>query len=227
MHFAAVTIPMLAFAATVLSEPWKNIGGDLAYVGPTYNATFKAGDTIPFEYTFYTVKMVRNNSTAPTPGVNGTAPPTAPSTPTTGTASLTSLRWVGQTGNETVEIKFDNGRTEGYSSPCLPTDTCTGTYYPKRIDLLIPAETYPSNYTIVLGYTLSLAGNRTLFYKEPITVVPASANVTSPKALIAGAPATQVTLPVYAPPGNSGLVNQVSKVALGMTIVAVSAILML
>jgi hypothetical protein len=79
MRFVAASL--IAFAATAFAaEPWKNIGGDLAYVGPTYNATFKAGDTIPFEYTFYTPKVVRLNSTTPT---NGTA---APST-TTGKTS--------------------------------------------------------------------------------------------------------------------------------------------
>lgn len=67
MRFAAAA-SLIAFATTALAEPWKNIGGDLAYVGPSYNATFKAGDTIPFEYTFFTPKTVKLNTTTPTNG---------------------------------------------------------------------------------------------------------------------------------------------------------------
>ncbi|KAF9363060.1 hypothetical protein BGX34_004976 [Mortierella sp. NVP85] len=213
MRFVAASL--IAFAATAFAaEPWKNIGGDLAYVGPTYNATFKAGDTIPFEYTFYTPKVVRLNGTTPT---NGTA------APSTTTATLTSLAWVGETGNQTLQVTLDNGRNSGYSAPCLVTDTCTGNYYPKRIDLVIPAEVHPSNYTIVLTYTLSLAGNRTLSYKEPVTIVAASANVTSPKPIIAGAPSVQVTLPVY----SSALASQVPKAVVGMTIMLASVFLMI
>ncbi|KAI8356042.1 hypothetical protein B0O80DRAFT_448575 [Mortierella sp. GBAus27b] len=217
MRFAAASL--IAFAATALAaEPWKNIGGDLAYVGPTFNATFKAGGTIPLEYTFYTPKIVKlGNSTTPT---NGTAVPA----PSTGTATLTSLSWIGQTGNQTLQVTLDNGRNSGYSAPCLATDVCIGNYYPKRVDLVIPAEVYPSNYTIVLTYTLSLAGNRTVSYKEPVTIVAADANVTSPTALITGAPSVQVTLPVY--PKSSGLVNQVPKAVVGMTIMLASVFLM-
>ncbi|KAG0366846.1 hypothetical protein BC939DRAFT_479484 [Gamsiella multidivaricata] len=222
MRFTAAA-SLLAFAATVLADPWKNLGGDLAYIGPAYNATFKVGDTIPLEYTFYTVKMA--SGTAPINGTvstNGTVSPPV----NTGTATLTSLAWVGETGNKTLEVAFDNGRTGGLASSCLPTDACTGTYYPKRIDLVIPSGVYPSNYTIVLGYTLSLAGNRTLLYKQPVNIVAATANVTSPTATIANAPAVQVTLPVYAPK-NSGLTTQVPKVIVGMTVLVASALLML
>ncbi|KAI1315896.1 hypothetical protein EDD11_000210 [Mortierella claussenii] len=230
MHLAtaaAASITLLAtLASTVMSDPWKNLGADLAYVGPSYNATFKAGDTIPLEYTFCKFKMVSTSTTAaPAPtGTTSTPPPAAPST---GTMTLTSLAWVGQTGNQTVAVALDNDRTNGFSSPCLATDLCEGTHHPKRINLVIPAETYPGNYTIVLGLTLSLAGNRTLLYKEPITVVAATANVTTPQPVFPNAPAVQATLPVYAPPKSSGLTLQASKAALGMTILVASAVLML
>ncbi|KAF9976778.1 hypothetical protein BGZ65_007678 [Modicella reniformis] len=214
MRFTTVATSLIAFASTVLAaEPWKNIGGDLAYVGPTYNGTFKAGDTIPFEYTFFSPKIVNLNGTT-----NGTAP-------NTGTATLTSLAWLGETGNQTLQVTLDNGRASGYSATCMSTDVCTGNYYPKRIDLLIPTDVYPSNYTIILGYTLSLAGSRTIFYKEPVTIVAASANITSPKALIPNAPSVQVTLPVYTK--SSGLVNQTPKTIVGATIILASLFLMI
>ncbi|KAG0249831.1 hypothetical protein BG011_008905 [Mortierella polycephala] len=211
MRFAAAA-SLLAFAATVLSEPWKNLGGDLALVGPSHNATFKVGDTIPFEYTFYTIKTVNSNNTGTT---------------TTGTVSLTSLSWIGNTGNKTLEVALNNDRQSDFSAPCLQTDVCTGTYYPKRVDLIIPAESYPSNYTIVLVYSMTIA-NRTIStnYKTPVTLVPASANVTSPTAVIQGAPAVQVTLPVYEAP-NGGLVAQVPKAIVGMTILLASTFLLL
>ena len=60
----------MALATTVMGDGWKNLGGDLSLAGPNYNATFKAGDTIPLEYVFNQIKTVSVNSTAPT---NGTA----------------------------------------------------------------------------------------------------------------------------------------------------------
>ncbi|KAF8931116.1 hypothetical protein EDD21DRAFT_402342 [Dissophora ornata] len=219
MRFTATATTLLALATTVLADQWKNIGGDLAYVGPNYNATFKAGDTIPLEYTFYTIKMVGVNGTTATNGTTST-------TPNTGTATLTSLAWVGNTGNQTLQVTLDNGRTTGLASPCLTTDGCTGTYYPKRVDLVIPSDVYASNYTIVLGYTLTLAGNKTLYYKEPVNIVAASANVTSPTALFPSAPSTQVTLPVFSAPKSSGLINQVPKAVLSVAIVLASAMLL-
>lgn len=64
-----IAVSALAMAASVMAAPWKPLGGDLAYVGPVFNATFKAGDTIPLEYTFYSGKTVNLNSTT-----NATAP---------------------------------------------------------------------------------------------------------------------------------------------------------
>ncbi|KAG0325876.1 hypothetical protein BGZ99_010477 [Dissophora globulifera] len=219
MRFTAA-ISVLALASTVLADGWKNIGGDLAYVGPNYNATFKAGDTIPFEYTFYTIKIAGSNSTTP---VNGTAPVT----PSTGTSTLTSLEWVGTTGNQTLQVTFDNGRTDGLASPCLATDVCTGTYHPKRINLVLPSDINAGNYTIILGYTLSLAGNRTIYYKEPVNVVASSASLTSPGPVYPNAPSTTVTLPVFAASKSSGLVNQGSKVYLATAIMVGTAAMML
>lgn len=68
MRFA-IAVSALAMAASVMAAPWKPLGGDLAYIGPVFNATFKAGDTIPLEYTFYTGKTVSLNNTT-----NATAP---------------------------------------------------------------------------------------------------------------------------------------------------------
>lgn len=68
MRFA-VAASALTMAASVMAAPWKPLGGDLAYVGPIFNATFKAGDTIPLEYTFYSGKTVNLNNTT-----NATAP---------------------------------------------------------------------------------------------------------------------------------------------------------
>jgi len=64
-------------------------------------------------------------------------------------------------------------------------------------------------------------------YKFPINVVAATANVTSPAALIPNAPSTKATLPVYAPPKSSGLVNKASKAVIGATMLVASAILLL
>lgn len=58
------------------------------------------------------------------------------------------MAWVGATGNKSVEIVWDNGRNTGYSAVCQATDSCTGKYYPKRAELTIPADSYPSNYTV-------------------------------------------------------------------------------
>jgi len=63
-------------------------------------------------------------------------------------ATLTSLAWIGATGNQTVQITFDNDRNSEFSVNCLATDPCSGAYYPKRINLVIPANTYLSNYTV-------------------------------------------------------------------------------
>ncbi|KAF9345010.1 hypothetical protein BGX26_003645 [Mortierella sp. AD094] len=219
MRFATAAT-LLTLAASAIAAPWKYIGGDLGLVGPPFNATFKAGDVIPLEYAFYSPKTVSLNTTTP---VNGTAPPTI----NTGTATITSLAWVGQTGNQTLQVAFDNGRADGLASPCLSTDLCTGNYHPKRIELTIPSDVYPSNYTLVLGYTLSSPANITIYYKQPVMVVASTANVTSPTAVYPGAPAVKVTLPVFAAPKSSGLVNQVPKAVVGMTIMLASAMLML
>ena len=64
-------------------------------------------------------------------------------------------------------------------------------------------------------------------YKFPINVVPASANVTSPVATIADAPVVKATLPVYAPPASSGMVNKASTAVIGATMVLASAMLLL
>ncbi|KAF9406018.1 hypothetical protein BGZ94_003275 [Podila epigama] len=217
MHFAIVA-SALAMATTVLSAPWKPLGGDLAYVGPIFNATFKAGDTIPLEYTFYpTARTVSTNSTNPTNSTN---------TPSSSiiTATLTSLAWVGTTEQKTLEVALDNGRNTGFSKPCLITDLCTGSYYPKRVNLVVPAEVYPSNYTIVIGYALSIS-NKTIYYKEPVTIVPASTELTSPVAVNADAPAVTVTLPVFAAP-NSAFTTKASKVAISMVVVIASLIML-
>ncbi|KAF9105462.1 hypothetical protein BGX27_009624 [Mortierella sp. AM989] len=214
MRFTAAAT-LLVLATTALAEPWKPMGGDLAYVGPAYNATFKAGDTIPLEYTFHNPKIVSNNVTAPT---NGTAPIIK--------ATITSLSWVGNTDNKTLDVQFDNGRADGLAVACLAADRCSGTYYPKRIELTIPSDVYPSNYTIILGYTLTLTGNKTIYYKQPVNIVDSSSNFTSPVATIPNAPAVKVTLPVFSPP-SSGLANQVPKALVGMTIMLVSAMLIL
>ncbi|KAF8944720.1 hypothetical protein BGZ47_003786 [Haplosporangium gracile] len=215
MRFAAAA-SILALASTVLAaNPWKNMGGDFAIIGPSFNASVKVGDTIPFEYAFYTLKMVGNNTNTTAPTLN------------TGSVTLTSLSWVGATGNKTVEIAWDNGRNTGYAAVCQPADTCIGNYYPKRAELTIPADSYPSNYTLVIGYTLKLVQETKLTYKFPINVVAASANVTSPVATIADAPIVKATLPTYAPPASSGLVNKASKAVVGVTMVLASAMLLL
>ncbi|KAG0214949.1 hypothetical protein BGX28_001155 [Mortierella sp. GBA30] len=205
-----ITASFLALATIVLSDPWKPLGGDLAIVGPPFNAAFKVGDTIPLEYTFYSIKMV--NST--TGGTNN-------SQPIMGTATVTSLLWAFNADNKTVEVALDNGRADGYSATCLATDPCQGVYHPKRINLVIPSETTPgSNYTILFGYTLSSGTNKTLYYKSPVTIVPSSANITSPSAVIQGSPSVQATLPVLAVPKNSGISIHVSKVVVGMSLIA-------
>ncbi|KAG0023754.1 hypothetical protein BGZ82_010660 [Podila clonocystis] len=212
MRFA-VAASALAMAASVMAAPWKPLGGDLAYVGPVFNATFKAGDTIPLEYTFYSPKTVNLNNTT-----NATAPVA------TSTATLTSLAWVGQTGNKTLEVTLDNGRNTGLSKPCLNTDLCTGTYYPKRVNLVIPGDVYPSSYNITIGYVLSTF-NKTIWYNQPINVVAATTNVTSPAAINADAPSVTVTLPVYAAP-NSALATQVPKAVVGLAVLVASMMML-
>jgi hypothetical protein len=95
MRFTAAASILALVSTTVLaaSNPWKNLGGDFVLIGPAYNATVKAGDVIPLEYAFYTIKMVANpapgaNNTAP--GVNNTAPGTNSTLPplSTGTGML-------------------------------------------------------------------------------------------------------------------------------------------
>ncbi|KAF9580740.1 hypothetical protein BGW38_002487 [Lunasporangiospora selenospora] len=216
MRFLAGVASLLVLATTTLADPWKNLGGDLALIGPSYNATFKAGDTIPLEYTFFTLKMVNANGTLP---ANNTAPPT-------GTATLTSLTWVGKTGNKTLEVTLNNERQGGPAVVCQKADVCSGSYYPKRVDLVIPPGSYAGNYTILIGYTLSLAGNRTMPYRQPINVVAASANVTSPTALVPDAPSVRVELPVYEAPKSSGLTTQVPKAVLGMAVALASGMMM-
>lgn len=58
------------------------------------------------------------------------------------------MAWVGATGNTTVEITWDNNRNTGYAAVCQPADVCTGNYYPKRAELTVPADSYPSNYSV-------------------------------------------------------------------------------
>ncbi|KAF9316642.1 hypothetical protein BG003_001722 [Podila horticola] len=213
MRFA-IAVSALAMAASVMAAPWKPLGGDLAYIGPVFNATFKAGDTIPLEYTFYTGKTV---------SLNNTTNATAPAAPIM-TATLTSLAWVGQTGNKTLEVTLDNGRNTGLSKACLNTDLCTGNYYPKRVNLVIPADVYPSNYNITIGYVLTVT-NRTIWYNQPITVVAATANITSPVAVNADAPSVTVTLPVYAAP-SSALATQVPKAVVGLAVLVASMMML-
>ncbi|KAF9306856.1 hypothetical protein BGZ74_002754 [Mortierella antarctica] len=213
MRFA-VAASALTMAASVMAAPWKPLGGDLAYVGPIFNATFKAGDTIPLEYTFYSGKTVN---------LNNTTNATAPAAPII-TATLTSLAWVGKTGNQTLEVTLDNGRNTGLSKPCLSTDLCTGNYYPKRVNLVIPADVYPSSYNVTIGYVLS-AVNKTIWYNQPITVVAATANVTSPAAINADAPSVTVTLPVFAAP-SSALATQVPKAVVGLAVLVASMMML-
>ncbi|KAF9123907.1 hypothetical protein BGW39_008604 [Mortierella sp. 14UC] len=218
MRFSAAA-SILAMASTVLAaDPWKILGGDLALIGPSYNSTFKAGDTIPLEYAFITIKTANTNATAPT-----TPPPTL----NTGTATLTSLTWVGLTGNQTVDVALNNDRNTGVAVACLASDLCTGSYYPKRVELTIPADSYAANYTLIIGYTLKLVGDTKMPYRFPFNAVAATANVTAPVALIPNAPVTKATLPVYTPPSSSGLVNTASKAILGATMVLASALLLL
>ncbi|KAF9961402.1 hypothetical protein BGZ72_003884 [Mortierella alpina] len=204
--FAAASI--MALATTVLAEPWKPLGGDMAYVGPSYNATFKAGDTIPLEYTFYSIKTVNRNSTT-----NSTI---------TGQATLTSLVWSSGVENKTLEVAFNNNRADENVATCLPTDICQGPYHPKRVNLVIPTEAAPSsNYTIILGYTLSIAGSKTIYYKTPVNIVASSTNITSPAAIFGSTtPSVQVNLPVIAVPKNSALSSQVPKAFMGMILLA-------
>ncbi|KAF9376255.1 hypothetical protein CPB97_010917 [Podila verticillata] len=209
-----IAVSALAMAASVMAAPWKPLGGDLAYVGPVFNATFKAGDTIPLEYTFYSGKTVNLNSTT-----NATAP-AAPII----TATLTSLVWVGETGKMTLDVTLDNGRNTGLSKPCLNTDLCTGNYYPKRVNLVLPAESWPSSYNITIGYSLSSI-NKTVWYNQPVTVLPASANVTSPVPIYADAPSVTVTLPVYTAP-SSAFATQVPKAVVGLAVLVASMMML-
>ncbi|KAF9907844.1 hypothetical protein EC991_010442 [Linnemannia zychae] len=221
MRFTA-TASILALASTVLAiDNWKNLGGDLAIVGPSFNSTFKAGDVIPLEYAFITVKS------ASTGGTNGTAPTTPTTTLNTGTSTLTSLTWVGLTGNQTVEVALNNDRNTGVAVACLKDDACTGTYYPKRIELTIPADSYAGNYTLLIGYTYKLVGENKMPYRFPFNIVAADANVTSPVAIFPDAAVVKATLPVYKAPNSSGLVNTASKAVIGVTMVLASAVLLL
>ncbi|KAG0287806.1 hypothetical protein BGZ96_008310 [Linnemannia gamsii] len=226
MRFAAAASILAMVSTTVLAaSPWKNLGGDFALIGPTYNATIKAGDVIPLEYAFYTIKMVAN----PAPGANNTGTGTNSTLPplTTGTVTLTSLTWIGNTGKQTVDVAWNNDRNAGYSVACKASDVCTGNYYPKRVELTVPAESYPSNYTLIIGYTMKLISEMKMNYTFPFNVVASSANVTSPVATILDAPTVKATLPVYAPPSSSGLVNKASTAAIGATMVLASAMLLL
>ncbi|KAF9396199.1 hypothetical protein CPC16_004294 [Podila verticillata] len=191
MRFS-IAASALAMAASVMAVPWKPLGGDLAYVGPVFNATFKAGDTIPLEYF-----LLWQDST------------------------LTSLAWVGLTGNKTLDVTLDNGRNTGLSKPCLNTDLCTGNYYPKRVNLVLPAESWPSSYNITIGYSLSSI-NKTIYYNQPVTVLPASANVTSPVPIYTDAPSVTVTLPVYTAPSSSAFATQVPKAVVGLAVLVAS-----
>ncbi|KAG9320458.1 hypothetical protein KVV02_004980 [Mortierella alpina] len=208
--FAAATL--MAFATTVISDPWRPLGGDMAYVGPSYNATFKAGDTIPLEYTFYSIKMVNRNSTT-----NSTI---------TGLATLTSLMWSSGVENKTLEVAFNNNRADENVATCLPTDICQGSYHPKRVNLVIPGEAAPSsNYSLTLGYTLSIAGSKTIYYKTPVNVVASSVNITSPPAVFGSTtPSVQVILPVIAVPKNSALSSHVPKAFMAMVVLLASAL---
>lgn len=80
-------------------------------------------------------------------------------------ATLTSLAWIGATGNQTLQVAFDNNRASEYSAPCMPTDSCTGTYYPKRINLVVPANTYLSNYTVSLMEEKNAIANGDVFFR--------------------------------------------------------------
>ncbi|KAF9434264.1 hypothetical protein BGZ76_008310 [Entomortierella beljakovae] len=214
MRFTAAAT-LLTMATTAMAASWRIIGDDLAIAGPSQNATFKAGDTIPFEYAFFKIKSLPNaNTTQP---VNGT----------TVSATVSSISWVGETGNQTLSVTFDNERNNGVQ--CLQTDICQGTYYPKRINLVIPENVFPDNYTIVLGYSLSMASlaNRVISYKTPVNIVDKSAEIPPAVGVFGSAPAVSVTLPVYDPPKSSGLMNKVPKAVVGMTIMIASAMLML
>ncbi|KAG0051480.1 60S ribosomal protein L16B [Gryganskiella cystojenkinii] len=216
MRFTLAAATVMTMATTVMGA-WKNLGGDLSFVGPTFNATFKAGDTIPLEYAFNNIRTVANGTNP----ANGTSPITV---------TLTSLTWISPSENQTVQVTLDNNRAAStISVPCLATDVCTGVYYPKRINMVIPPNTFLTNYTFEIGYTLLIAGgNRSMSYRQPVTIVASTANVTAIKSVFPQASEVTVTLPVLAgPKGSAGVMTQVPKAVVGLAAVAISAVLML
>ncbi|KAF9978003.1 hypothetical protein BGZ73_004128 [Actinomortierella ambigua] len=222
MRFTVATTALLAtLASTVLGDAWKPFGGDLAFVGPDFNATFKAGDVIPVEYVFYTPRPL------PTPGGNGTStnstrPPTIAMTGT-----VRSIGWVGLTGNQTIEVALDNNRNSGYSEACRPADNsniCQGNFYPRRVDLQVPSDAYASNYTILFSYALSLT-NQTIVYKHQVMIADASSTAKSPAAVYPNAPAVKGQLPSFPKPSSGLVSSQVSKATLGALVAVASAAL--
>ncbi|KAG0243487.1 hypothetical protein BGW41_002027 [Actinomortierella wolfii] len=221
MRFTASITLLAAFAGAVLGDAWKPMGGDLAFVGPDFNATFKAGDVIPLEYVFYTPRALT------TPGGNGTntnstRPPTIAMTGT-----VRTLGWLGQTGNQTIEVQLDNNRNTGYSEPCKPADNsaiCQDNFYPRRVDLQVPSDAYASNYTILFGYSLSLT-NQVIVYKHQVMIADASASVTSPPAKYPNAPAVKVQLPSFPKPNSAFASFHVSQVVLGAVVAVASTAL--
>lgn len=77
---------------------------------------------------------------------------------------------------------------------------------------------------VTIGYVLS-AVNKTIWYNQPITVVAATANVTSPAAINADAPSVTVTLPVFAAP-SSALATQVPKAVVGLAVLVASMMML-
>lgn len=77
---------------------------------------------------------------------------------------------------------------------------------------------------ITIGYSLSTI-NKTIWYNQPVTVLPASANITSPVAIYADAPSVTVTLPVYTAP-SSAFATQVPKAVVGLAVVVASMMML-
>lgn len=77
---------------------------------------------------------------------------------------------------------------------------------------------------ITIGYSLSSI-NKTVWYNQPVTVLPASANVTSPVPIYADAPSVTVTLPVYTAP-SSAFATQVPKAVVGLAVLVASMMML-
>ncbi|KAF9159221.1 hypothetical protein DFQ26_006808 [Actinomortierella ambigua] len=222
MRFSVATTTLLAaLASTVLGDAWKPLGGDLAFVGPDFNATFKAGDVIPVEYVFYTPRSL------PNPVGNGTSPnpPRPPTIAMTGT--VLSVGWLGLTGNQTIEVALDNNRNTGYSEACRPADNsniCEGNFYPRRVDLQVPADAYASNYTILFTYSLSVT-NQPKVYSHRVMIADASSSVQSPAPVYPNAPTVKGQLPSFPKPSSALANSHVSKVMLGALVAVASTAL--